>query len=222
MSKFKKIIFFLLIAGTINNTYSQNFSKRKINNLKTQVSQMVEDDKKMTQVMIDKVGSFGELGFQEFETSKYLSNILEENGFELQYNISDIPTSWLAKWSNGSGGPVIALGSDFDGVPSTSQYPGVAYEKPVVEGAPGHGEGHNIGLPIVITAALSIKKVMTENNINGTLLLWPGVAEEILGSKAWYVRDGYFDNVDMCIFTHVSSNMSTSWGRPSGLSLIHI
>ena len=66
MSKFKKIIFFLLIAGSINNTYSQNFSKRKINNLKTQVSQMVEDDKKMTQVMIDKVFSFGELGFQEF------------------------------------------------------------------------------------------------------------------------------------------------------------
>ena len=71
MSKFKKIIFLLLIAGSINNTYSQNFSKRKINNLKTQVSQMVEDDKKMTQVMIDKVFSFGELGFQEFETSKY-------------------------------------------------------------------------------------------------------------------------------------------------------
>ena len=54
MSKFKKIIFFLLIAGTINNTYSQNFSKRKINNLKTQISHMVEDDKKMTQVMKKK------------------------------------------------------------------------------------------------------------------------------------------------------------------------
>ena len=222
MNKLKKTILFLLIVGSIHNTYSQNFSKRKVNNLKNHAAQLVEKDKKMTQVMIDKVFSFGELGFQEFETSKYLSKILEENGFELQYNISDIPTSWLAKWSNGSGGPVIALGSDFDGVPSTSQYPGVAYEKPVVEGAPGHGEGHNIGLPIVITAALSIKKVMTENNINGTLLLWPGVAEEILGSKAWYVRDGYFDNVDMCIFTHVSSNMSTSWGRPSGTGLISV
>ena len=171
MNKLKKTIFFLLIVGTLHNTYSQNFSKRKVNNLKSHAAKLVEEDKKMTQVMIDKVFSFGELGFQEFETSKYLSNILEENGFELQYNISDIPTSWLAKWSNGSGGPVIALGSDFDGVPSTSQYPGVAYEKPVVEGAPGHGEGHNIGLPIVITAALSIKKVMIENNINGTLLL---------------------------------------------------
>ena len=106
--------------------------------------------------------------------------------------------------------------------PSTSQYPGVAYEKPVVEGAPGHGEGHNIGLPIVVTSALSLKKIMIENNIPGTLLIWPGVAEEILGSKAWYVRDGYFDDVDICIFTHVSTNMSTSWGRPTGTGLISV
>lgn len=212
----------MVLSVGMNLNAQKKYSNKKINNLKNQAAQLVEEDKKMTQVMIDKVFSFGELGFQEFETSKYLSRILEENGFDVEYQISGIPTSWLASWSNGEGGPVIALGSDFDGVPSTSQYPGVAYEKPVVEGAPGHGEGHNIGVPIVITAALSVKKLMEENNINGTLILWPGVAEEILGSKAWYVRDGYFDDVDMCIFTHVSSNMSTSWGRPSGTGLISV
>lgn len=223
MKKTNLFLAALLIIGPLSSIQSQDkFSKRKIANLKQEVSQLVEQDKKMTQVMIDKVFSFGELGFQEFETSKYLSKILEENGFDIEYQISGIPTSWLATWSNGEGGPTIALGSDFDGVPSTSQYPGVAYEKPVVEGAPGHGEGHNIGLPIVITSAISIKKIMIENNISGTLVLWPGVAEEILGAKAWYVRDGYFDNVDMCIFTHVSTNMSTSWGRPSGTGLISV
>tara|TARA_E500000081_G_C6121316_1_gene348111 strand:- start:2 stop:1621 length:1620 start_codon:yes stop_codon:yes gene_type:complete len=223
MRKTNLLLATLLIIGPLSSVQSQDkFSKRKIANLKQEVSQLVEQDKKMTQVMIDKVFSFGELGFQEFETSKYLSKILEENGFDIEYQISEIPTSWLATWSNGEGGPTIALGSDFDGVPSTSQYPGVAYEKPVVEGAPGHGEGHNIGLPIVITSAISIKKIMIENNISGTLVLWPGVAEEILGAKAWYVRDGYFDNVDMCIFTHVDTNMSTSWGRPSGTGLISV
>ena len=223
MKKANLLLTTLLIIGPLFSIQSQEkFSKRKISNLKQEVSQLVEEDKKKTQVMIDKVFSFGELGFHEFETSKYLSKILEENGFDIEYQISGIPTSWLATWSNGEGGPTIALGSDFDGVPSTSQYPGVAYEKPVVEGAPGHGEGHNIGLPIVITSAISIKKIMIENNISGTLVLWPGVAEEILGAKAWYVRDGYFDNVDMCIFTHVSTNMSTSWGRPSGTGLISV
>lgn len=183
---------------------------------------MVEDDKKATQVMVDKVFSFAELGFQEFETSKYLTSILEENGFEIEYAISDIPTAWLASWSNGEGGPTIALGSDIDGIPVASQYPGVAYHKPMVEGAPGHGEGHNSGLPVVITAALSVKKIMQENNITGKLVLWPGVAEEQIGTKAWYVRDGYFDDVDMCIFTHVSSNLSVSWGKATGTGLISV
>ena len=122
MRNFKKLLTFLILFGTFINLHSQKkFSDRKINNLKNQASQLVEDDKKMTQVMIDKVFSFGELGFQEFETSKYLSSILEENGFDVEYKISNIPTSWLATWSNSNGGPIIALGSDFDGVPSTSQ-----------------------------------------------------------------------------------------------------
>ena len=100
MIKLNKTIFFLLIVGTLHNTYSQNFSKRKINNLKTQVSQMVEDDKKATQVMVDKVFSFAELGFQEFETSKYLTSILEENGFEIEYALTDIGDVSIAEYSN--------------------------------------------------------------------------------------------------------------------------
>tara|TARA_B100001939_G_C16941305_1_gene618398 strand:- start:1755 stop:3347 length:1593 start_codon:yes stop_codon:yes gene_type:complete len=213
----------LIILGFTVSIYPQNnFSKRKINNLKTQVSQLVEQDKKATQVMVDKVFSFAELGFQEFETSKYLTHILETNGFEIKNGISGVPTAWLAEWSNGKGGPTIALGSDIDGIPVASQYPGVAYHKPMVENAPGHGEGHNSGLPVVITAALAVKKIMIENNISGKLVIWPGVAEEQIGTKAWYVRDGYFDDIDMCIFTHVSSNLSVSWGKATGTGLISV
>ena len=164
MKKFNLLITLLILFGTFLNLQSQNkFSDRKINNLKNQASQLVEEDKKMTQVMVDKVFSFAELGFQEFETSKYLANILEKNGFEITYGISGIPTAWMASWSNGTGGPTIALGSDFDGIPVSSQYPGVAFHKPIVEGAPGHGEGHNSGLPVVMTAAFSVKKIMEEN-----------------------------------------------------------
>ena len=223
MKKLNKNIAIILILGSIFTTYSQNnFSKRKINSLKDQVSVLVEEDKKNTQVMVDKVFSFAELGFQEYETSRYLTKILEENGFEIENGISGVPTAWLAEWSNGNGGPTIALGSDIDGIPVASQYPGVSYHKPMVKNAPGHGEGHNSGLPVVITAAIAVKKVMTENNINGKLVIWPGVAEEQIGTKAWYVRDGYFDNIDMCIFTHVSSNMSVSWGKATGTGLISV
>ena len=92
----------------------------------------------------------------------------------------------------------------------------------MVAGAPGHGEGHNAGIPLNITAALSVQEVMTKNNLGGTLVVWPGIAEELVASKAWFVRDGYFDDIDMCIFTHVSSNLSVSWGQARGTGLISV
>ena len=48
--------------------------------------------------------------------------------------------------------------------------------------------------------------------MSGTLMLWPGVAEELVGTKAYYVRDGYFKDVDACIFTHVDSKMGVTYG----------
>ena len=211
------IIVFQLTAANAQ----KSFSKNQIQKLKKQTINLVQSNHKMTQVMIDKVFSFAELGHQEYETSKYLSSILESSGFEIEYGISGIPTAWMAKWSNGNG-PVIALGSDVDGIPKASQYPGVAYHKPMVEGAPGHGEGHNSGLPVIITSALVVQKQMKENNLGGTLVIWPGIAEEQLAAKAWYVKDGYFNDVDMCIFTHVSSNMAVSWGQSTGTGLISV
>ena len=91
---------------------------------KTALAQHVDKNAKLAQVMVDTVFSYGELGFQEFETSKYLTGILEKNGFKVERGIAGIPTAWMASW--GSGKPVIALGSDIDCIPQASQKPGVA------------------------------------------------------------------------------------------------
>lgn len=212
----------LAILGYAPDAFSQKkISPKKIESLKEEVAELVQQDAKLSQVMVDKIFSFAELGFQEIESSKYLTGILEDNGFTIENGVSGIPTAWFATWSNGEG-PVIALGSDVDNIPKASQYPGVAYHKPIVEGAPGHGEGHNAGIPLNITAALAVKKIMERENIGGTLVLWPGIAEELVAAKAWYTRDGLFDNIDLCIFTHVSSNMGVSWGQASGTGLISV
>jgi len=192
----------------------------RIERLKAEVAAAVEAREKMAQVMVDKVFSFAELGFQEVETSRYLTDILKENGFEVEYGISGVPTAWWATW--GSGEPVIALGSDLDCIPKASQKPGVAYHDPIVEGAPGHGEGHNSGTPLNIVAALAVKEVMESEKLPGTLVIWPGVAEELVGTKAYFTRDGYFDDIDLCIFTHVSSNMTVSYGQARGTGLISV
>ena len=184
--------------------------------LKRGVVADVDGMRVMTQQMTDMVFSFGELGFQEIETSKDLTGVLEQHGFTIERGVAGIPTAWTARW--GSGKPVIALGSDIDDIPQASQKPGVAYHDPIVAGAPGHGEGHNSGLPLQITAALALKRVMEREKLSGTLLLWPGVAEELLAGKAYLVRAGVFKDVDACIFAHVSDGMSVRWGEATGAS----
>ncbi|ALW87433.1 amidohydrolase [Hymenobacter sedentarius] len=182
----------------------------KLEALKRELIGEIDQQQKATQQMVDMVFSFGELGFQETETSRYLTGILKKNGFVIQTGIAGVPTAWTATW--GSGKPVIAIGSDIDCIPKASQKPGVAYHDPIVEGAPGHGEGHNSGVPLNITAVLALKKIMEREKLPGTLMLWPGAAEELVATKAYFVRDGYFKNVDACIFTHVSDNLKVSWG----------
>src|SRR5450432_3639314 len=170
----------------------------------------IDHMQKQAQVMVDSVFSFAELGFQEFETSKYLTGILEKEGFKVERGIAGIPTAFMATW--GEGKPVIALGSDIDDIPQASQKPGVGYHDPLIEGAPGHGEGHNSGVPLNIAAALAVKKVMEREHLQGTIQLWPGVAEELVGTKAYFVRAGLFKNVDVCLFTHVANNLAVSYG----------
>lgn len=192
--------------------------RERLESLYAELEQGVDERRELTADIVDKLFSFSELGQQEFETSRYLVNLLRGHGFEVEEGISGIPTAWWATW--GSGEPVIALGSDIDGIPKSSQRPGVAYRDPLVEGAPGHGEGHNSGQGLNVTAALALKDVMEREGIEGTLVLWPGVAEEQLGSKAWYARDGWFDGVDAVLFTHVSSRMSVRWGGGRGTGLV--
>ena len=144
--------------------------------------------------------------------------ILKKNGFDIQEGVSGMPTAWFASW--GSGKPVIAFGSDIDCIPKASQKPGVAYHDPIIEGAPGHGEGHNSGQAVNVTAALVLKQIMEREGITGTLILWPGVAEELLGSKAYFVRDGLFKDVDAVLFTHVSNNLSVTFGPGRGSGLV--
>ncbi len=188
--------------------------------LKAEAIETVDASQKLTQEIVDSLFSFSELAFQEFETQRYLTDLLAKNGFAVEKGVSGMPSSWWATW--GSGEPVIALGSDIDGIPKASQLPGVAYREPLVEGAPGHGEGHNSGQAVNIVAALAVKELMQRERLPGTIVLWPGVAEELLAAKAWFVRDGRFDGVDAVLFTHVSSRLGTAWGRIDGTGLVSV
>ncbi|RKF22454.1 amidohydrolase [Altericroceibacterium spongiae] len=187
-----------------------------------EVIEGVDARAKLVQEMVDSIFSFAEPGFQEFKTADYVTGILEENGFTIEKGSAGIPSAWTATWSHGSGGPKIALGSDVDGLLGLSQVPGIGEIEPLVKGAPGHGEGHNSGIPAMVAAALSVQQVMKDEGIDGTLMIWPGIAEELLATKAYFVREGMFDGVDASIFAHVSKDFSTAWGQGKGNGMVSV
>src|SRR6202050_3667227 len=209
-SAFVKQFATILLLGAACALGQTKLSPEKEAAMKADLIGQIDAMQKQAQVMVDSVFSFGELGFQEFETSKYLSGILEKEGFKIERNYAGIPTAFVASW--GEGKPVISLGSDIDDIPQASQKPGVAYHDPMIAGAPGHGEGHNSGMPLNIVAALAGKKILEREHPQGTIRLWPGVAEEDLGTKAYYVRAGMFKDVDVVLFSHVANNLSVTWG----------
>src|SRR5437016_5124007 len=114
-----------------------------LDNLKREAIAEVDSMKVFTQQMVDQIFSFSELGFQEVETSKYLTGVLEKNGFRIERGVAGIPTAWVATWSASSASvgakPVISFMTDIDCIPRASQKPGVAYHDPIVADAPGHG-----------------------------------------------------------------------------------
>lgn len=209
----------LLLAGSARDASAQSASdSARIERLKAEALTKIDARAKLVQEIIDHQFSFSELGFQEFETQKYLTGILEQNGFAVQRGYAGMPSAWVARW--GSGKPVIALGSDVDGIPQANNKPGVGFLDPLIAGAPGHGEGHNTGQAVNIAAALVVKEIMTREKISGTLVLWPGVAEEQMAGKAFLVREGLFKDADVALFTHVGSDFGVSWGASGQSALI--
>ena len=216
LARITAVVATLLVAWPF--VVSAQSAPDELDEWKADLVSSIEARRDFTADMVDQIFSYGELGFQEFETSRYLVDLLRENGFTVEEGVAGIPTAWVATW--GEGEPKISLGTDIDNIPKASQTPGVACHLPLVEGAPGHGEGHNSGMAVQITAALAVKDLMEREDLPGTIQIWPGVAEELVATKAYYVRAGMFDDVDIVLYAHVGSNLGSSWGITPGTGLV--
>jgi aminobenzoyl-glutamate utilization protein B len=67
-----------------------------------------------------------------------------------------------------------------------------------------------------------VKDIMQKNHLSGTIKLWPGIAEELLGGKAYYVRAGYFKDVDAVLFAHVANNLGVTYGGFTTLGAVSV
>jgi len=158
----------------------------------------------------DRIWEYAELGLQEFNSSKLLADTLEAAGFTVERGLAGMPTCFVATY--GSGKPVIGLLGEFDALPMLSQKGRVPKKDPVVEGAPGHGCGHNAMCTAAAAAAIAVKEAMAAHGIKGTIKVFGSPAEEIVASRPYMIRAGLFEGVDAVIDNHSSSGFGTEYG----------
>lgn len=174
------------------------------------VLEFVEKNVKGLAALSDSLFYFGELGMQEYRSSELLSTLLEEHGFAVQRGISGFPTSFLATY--GHGAPVVAIHTEYDANPSNSQKSGIAERMEIVPGAPGHCEGHNVNGAVMLVAAVALRYAMERFNYPGTLKIFGAPAEEQLLSRPYFVRDGFFDDVDIAFHDHIYDEFKADYG----------
>jgi len=160
-----------------------------------------ENEKRIIEIS-DKIWEYAEVGLLEHRTSRLLSDEIERRGFRVDRGVAGMPTAFVATW--GSGHPVIGVLGELDALPGLSQKP-VPHREPLVEGAPGHGCGHNIHGASGMAGAVAVKVAMEEAGVPGTVRFYGCPAEETLVGKVWLVRDGYFDGVDAVLSHHPGS-----------------
>ena len=158
----------------------------------------------------DSIWKHAELGLQEFTSSKLLADTLEAAGFTVERGLAGMPTCFVATY--GSGKPVIGLLGEFDALPMISQKGRVTKKDPVVEGAPGHGCGHNTMCTAAAAAAIAVKEAMAAHGLKGTIKVFGSPAEEIVASRPYMIRAGLFEGVDAVIDNHSSSGFGTDYG----------
>jgi len=187
--------------------------------LKREAASAVDGMEVLTQQMVDSVFSFGELGFQEVETQRYLVDILRKNGFTVEEGIAGVPTAFMATW--GSGKPVIALGSDVDASRNRRRSPG----SPTARRSSRAPRATARGTTRACRSRDGGDRGEADHGAREDLRHPEGVAGRGRGArrtKAYFIRAGYFKDVDVCLFTHVGSNLGTSWGSGSGNGLVSV
>jgi len=159
----------------------------------------------------DAIWSYAELGLQEVRSSKLLADTLEQAGFKVERGLAGMPTCFVATY--GSGKPVIGLLGEFDALPMLSQKARVPVQDPLVEGAPGHGCGHNAQGTAAAAAAIAVKEAIDKYGLKGTIKVFGSPAEEIVVSRPHMIRAGLFEGVDAVIDNHGGSGFGTGYGR---------
>lgn len=171
---------------------------------KQDIINSVETHKAELIALSDQIWALAETAFEETESAKLLADFAENQGFKVERGIAEIPTAFVATY--GSGKPVISVLGEFDALPGISQK-AKPTKSPLNEGAAGHGCGHNLFGAGSLGAAIAIKELIESGQIKGTVKFIGTPSEEKFFGKIWMVNAGLWDDVDVNISWHPSTEI---------------
>lgn len=154
--------------------------------------------------MADEIWDNPELALAEFKACKLQSDDLAAEGFTITKNVGDMPTAFMAEYTEGEGGPIIGFLGEYDALPQLSQERSPD-QSPIVPDGPGHGCGHNLLGTAALAAANVVKAWLKATGTPGTVRYYGCPAEETCEGKVFMARAGVFDDLDICITWHPSS-----------------
>ena len=187
-------------------------------NISASIDKSIANHKEHFSKIALEIWDNAELGYQEMDSSKLLSDALEKEVFKINNSVAGIPTAFIAEF--GSKGPVIAILGEFDALPGLAQ--STSPFKEVINNATGAGHacGHHLFGAASAWAAVSIKEWLVENNFDGRIRFYGTPAEEGGSGKVYLAREGLFEDVDIVLHWHPdqvnSANSKTSNSNKSG------
>lgn len=161
---------------------------------------LIQGKKEQFEQAADQIWGFAEMRYQEFQSAQLQKDLLRREGFEIEEDLGGIPTAFRAK--AGSGRPVVGLLGEFDALPQLSQKADLTHPEPENPGVPGHGCGHHLLGAGCMQAAVAVKDYLLEHPCQGTVIYYGCPAEEGGAGKAFMVREGCFEDCDVCLAWH--------------------
>ncbi len=150
-----------------------------------------------------KIWDWAEVGYQEYKSSELLKDELRSNGFSIQSSVAEIPTAFIAEYSNG--GPVIGILGEYDALPGLMQTAS-PFKEIRQDVDAGHACGHHLFGAASAWAAVVIKEWLERTGTKGTIRFYGTPAEEGGSGKVYMVRAGLFDDVDAVLHWHPSDS----------------
>lgn len=203
--------FFLLVISLsfslCEGTFAQK--KSKLTGAKSSAIRFLNQKQNDLVGWNDSIWKYAEPSFKEFRSSKLLIDVLQNEGFTVQQNVSGFSTVFIATY--GTVKPVIGLFGEYDADPGASNKTVPRHEE-LVNGGHGHGGGHNLLGVGSLGAALAIKDLIQRGKLKCTIRYYGTTAEGSLGTKTCLARDSYFNDLDLSLYWHPAPGTWASTG----------